>query len=122
MPENLRDGSIFADPENLGYYLSVYFSAIIFFFITNYCIRLVFDGIGKKGFAEKDDPIVRQRYLEKWNSNLHHVIIFALVAWGYCNQKVEGSYPYIFFYDDVAFLTVNPTFVMIEMVYIGYIT
>ena len=82
VPEEARNGSIFNDPENLNMYLQFYFGSIIFFFITNFTLRLFFEAIGKTNYAGKE-PVAKQRYLEKWNSNVHHVIIFGLVYYGY---------------------------------------
>lgn len=119
IPEEARNGSIFNDPENFNLYLQIYFGTIVFFFMTNFALRFFFEAIGKLNYHDKD-PVAKQRYLEKWNSNVHHVIIFALVYYGYTSHDPER--PFVFFKDDVAFMTVHPPFVCIEMVYLGYIT
>ena len=119
VPEDARDGSIFNDPENLNLYIQFYVGAILFFFMTNFGLRFLFEMIGKANYSDKD-PVGKQRYLEKWNSNVHHVIIFCFVYYGYTHQDIQN--PFVFFTDDVVFMTVNPTFVCIEMVYLGYIT
>jgi hypothetical protein len=119
LPKEARNGSLFNDPENLNLYLQFYFGAMIFFFLTNFALRFLFEMIGKANYHDKD-PVGKQRYLEKWNSNVHHVIIFSCVYYGYTNQDIEN--PFIFFKDDVAFMTVHPPYVCIEMIYLGYIT
>ena len=84
LPEDARNGSIFNDPENLNLYMQFYFGAFIFFFITNFSLRFLFEAIGKANYHDKE-PVAKQRYLEKWNSNVHHVIIFCWVYYGYTN-------------------------------------
>jgi len=65
-------------------YLIVYFGSIIAFFIVNFVMRGLFTYVvNKKVWGNKSD-IGKQRYLEKWTSNIHHVII---IYFNYYNFK-----------------------------------
>lgn len=75
----------------------------------------------KQDYLNKDAK-AQQRYLEKWTSNVHHVIIVYMIYCHLVETNCEGSYPYIFLYDDVCFLQIDSVYVKTTMFYLGYIT
>ena len=64
----------------------------------------------------KMDEQGKQRYLEKWTSNFHHLLIQILVWINFQNSDCD------FWNDEICFMTVQPRFMCVELVYIGYIT
>ena len=122
MPENFRQGSVFTKPEDSQIYPKVYVGAIVAFFIINFILRLMFTYCCKKELFNAKNKVQKQRYLEKWTSNVHHVIIVCLTSFNFMYQTCEEGEGQNFFNNDVCFMQVDPKFVMAEMVYVGYLT
>ena len=57
-----------------------------------------------------------------WTGNIYHVSILIFVAFNLMYSECEGSYPLIFFYDDVCFYTVDRKCVKTAMITCGYLT
>ena len=85
MPENFRTGSVFTTDQDYKNYLMVYFASIVVFFIINFILKLMFTHcVNTKVFLKKDTT-ERMRYLEKWTSNVHHVLIVYLTYYNFKN-------------------------------------
>jgi len=121
MPENFRSGSMFTKESDLQTYLIVYLASIVAFFIINYFLRFLFSTCVNTNVFDKKSVKERMRYLEKWTSNVHHVLIVYLTYYNFKNQdcEIEGE---SFFSNDVCMLQVDSKFVMAELVYLGYMT
>jgi hypothetical protein len=101
MPEHLRSGGLITKDGDIQMYLTWYFGSIVAFFILNYMLRVWFENIIKKPCFLEKNSVQKQRYLEKWTSNWHHVIIVAMVYWGFSNEECGA---FAWFYNDVCFL------------------
>lgn len=103
---------------DLAEYITVYFSSILFFF----GVRLFWDFLFtktmfKKNFYIEMDQKTKNRYLEKWTSNLHHImaaILAAINIWYVSDCNILT--------DDVCFMTAKSYFTSVELFYVGYVT
>ena len=118
LPASNKDGHMVTQDGDLKLYLFSYFSSIVFFF----GVRLFWDymftrTIFKKDFYIAMDQQTKNRYLEKWTSNFHHILAAILAA---------SNFWYIsdcdIWTDDVCFMTSRPYFSCVELFYIGYVT
>ena len=60
-------------------------------------------------------------YLSNWAGNVHHATIFSYLCWLAVNSSCDNAYPFIWFYDDVCFVTVQKEFVYAAMLTMGYL-
>ena len=104
--------------SDLLLYLAFYFGTFFFHIFWHYVLRFWFERIRAKDYFMEKDEKAKLRYLEKWNSNWNHVIVMIMVVVNYMKESQECD----FFRDDVCFMKLKPSYVCIEMVYIGYIT
>ena len=75
LPESNKDGNLITKEGDLLLYIQWYVGAVVFFFIARFAIRFFFEKIIKKENFMKMDEQGKQRYLEKWTSNFHHLLI-----------------------------------------------
>ena len=117
-----QDGNIFEEPENLNNYLQFYFGSMIVFFIGFhfwwFMVEYVFKP--KEYFAKSQRD--KMYYVSLWGANNHHVVACIAGFMNYFNSPCEGSYPFVWFYDDVCKLQVDPRFVCSSMITCGYLT
>ena len=103
---------------DLAQYIFVYFASIIFFF----GVRLFWDFLFTKTSFKKDfyismDQQTKNRYLEKWTSNTHHILASVLAAiniWYVSDCDIWT--------DDVCYMTAQPYYTTVELIYVGYTT
>ena len=57
-----------------------------------------------------------------WAGNSHHVTILFFVVYNFMYSECEGSYPLIFFYDEVCFYNIDRSCVRTTLITCGYLT
>jgi len=105
---------------DLIYYTCFFFGVWLFFFLLYFAIKWFHDTCAFSWYASKD-----QHIKNRWNgaviANVHHLSIFIYVFYIFTHSVCDNAYPFIWFYDDVCFLTMDKKFVYVSLFSAGFL-
>lgn len=101
-------------------YLTYYIGSTLAF-IAIFNLLFYFFSFTSQEFRDKTHQ-QKLIYSQMWAGNSHHVTILFFVVYNFMYSECEGSYPLIFFYDDVCFYNIDRSCVRTTLITCGYLT
>ena len=108
------------DENDLQMYLTYYIGSTLAF-IAIFNILFYFFSFTSQEFRDRTHQ-KKLIYSQMWAGNSHHVAILFFVFYNFMYSECEGSYPLIFFYDDICFYNIDRSCVRTTLITCGYLT
>ena len=129
LPQQLKSGSAFQNPQDIYQYIALYIISAIYFFVLYFTLEQTFIMIKFEAFINRNKA-AQIRFLALWTNNVFYVILVAISFYTmatacspYSKHPISGiDSLFAWFYNDQCFLQFDSNYVNCIMVVNGFLT